>query len=217
MKKAILIIAGIFTMQFTGFSQGTYTQQMEANVSKLDNAKSVGDYQILANDFSRLGDAQKTEWLPFYYAAFCNVKISWLYQKDGDKIEPFSTLAETQIIKAEAFLDTAKNKTELSEVYCVLSMVNRAKVFISPMSNGKKFGSVAHQYIDKAKQMNPENPRVNYLYGWEKFYTPKLWGGDKTKAKEFLDLAVTQLSNKPGSNSFPRWGYKECQDILKQF
>jgi hypothetical protein len=218
MKKLILIIAAVASVQFAAIAQdSTFTKQMETNVSKLDNAKAVGDYQVLANNFTLLADAKKTEWLPYYYAAFCNAKISWLYQQDADKIEPFSNLAETQIKKAESFLDTAKNKTELSEVYCVLSMVNRAKVFISPMSNGKKFGPIAKQYIQKALQFNSENPRANYLAAWEKYYTPKLWGGDKTKAKALLDLAMKQLENKPSSTTFPRWGKTECNEILSQY
>lgn len=218
MKKLILIMAAVASVQFTAMAQdSTFTIQMETNVSKLDNAKAVGDYQVLANDFTRLADYRKTEWLPYYYAAFCNAKISWLYQQDGDKIEPFANLAEEQIKKAEAMLDTAKNKSELSEVYCVLSMVNRARVFINPMSNGKKYGPIAQRYIQKSMQMNSENPRANYLTAWEKYYTPKLWGGDKTKAKELLDLALTQLENKPTSIIYPHWGITECNEILSQF
>jgi hypothetical protein len=218
MKKLILIMAAVASVQFTAMAQdSTFTIQMETNVSKLDNAKAVGDYQVLANDFTRLADYRKTEWLPYYYAAFCNAKISWLYQQDGDKIEPFANLAEEQIKKAEAMLDTAKNKSELSEVYCVLSMVNRARVFINPMSNGKKYGPIAQRYIQKSMQMNSENPRANYLAAWEKYYTPKLWGGDKTKAKELLDLALTQLENKPTSIIYPHWGITECNEILSQF
>jgi hypothetical protein len=218
MKKLILIMAAVASVQFTAMAQdSTFTIQMETNVSKLDNAKAVGDYQVLANDFTRLADSKKTEWLPYFYAAFCNAKISWLYQQDGDKIEPFANLAEEQIKKAEAMLDTAKNKSELSEVYCVLSMVNRARVFINPMSNGKKYGPIAQRYIQKSMQMNSENPRANYLTAWEKYYTPKLWGGDKTKAKELLDLALTQLENKPTSIIYPHWGITECNEILSQF
>jgi hypothetical protein len=109
MKKLILIMAAVASVQFTAMAQdSTFTIQMETNVSKLDNAKAVGDYQVLANDFTRLADSKKTEWLPYFYAAFCNAKISWLYQQDGDKIEPFANLAEEQIKKAEAMLDTAK-------------------------------------------------------------------------------------------------------------
>jgi hypothetical protein len=218
MKKLILIMAAVASVQFTAMAQdSTFTIQMETNVSKLDNAKAVGDYQVLANDFTRLADSKKTEWLPYFYAAFCNAKISWLYQQDGDKIEPFANLAEEQIKKAEAMLDTAKNKSELSEVYCVLSMVNRARVFINPMSNGKKYGPIAQRYIQKSMQMNSENPRANYLAAWEKYYTPKLWGGDKTKAKELLDLALTQLENKPTSIIYPHWGITECNEILSQY
>jgi hypothetical protein len=218
MKKAILIIAGIITMQFVSTAQdAAYSKQMEENVLSLDNAKAVGDYQQLQNTFARLADSKKTDWLPYYYAAFCNAKIGWLYQEDGDKIEPFANLAEVQIKKAAALLDAAKDKIEISEVYCVFSMVYRAKVFVNPMSYGKKYGPVAHKYIEKARQMNADNPRVSFLEGWEKYYTPKLWGGNKTKAKELLELALKQLENKSSSTTYPRWGKSECEAILKLY
>jgi hypothetical protein len=217
MKKLIFFLASI-TIYINVNAQSTeYVQQMEVIVSRLDKAAKVSDYQILANDFVRIANAQKNQWLPYYYAALCNVKIGWLYQEDADKIEPFANLSEEQIKKSLSLLDTAKNKVELSEVYCVLSMVNRARVFISPMSNGRKYGPIAHQYIVKAKQKNAENPRPAFLEAWEKYYTPKMWGGDKDKAKELLETAMKQLEAKPTSAIYPHWGKMECEEILKQY
>jgi hypothetical protein len=218
MKQLILLIAGIVSVCAESNAQdNTYPKQMEANVSKLENAKAVGDYQILQISFIKLADSKKTDWLPYYYAALCNAKISWLYKDNGSKIAPFANLATQQLKKAESFLDTSKNKFEISEVDCVWSMIYRAKIFISPMFNGMRYGPTANQYIDKAKQMNPENPRVSLLEGWMKYYAPSLWGGDKTKAKQLLELALKQLENRPSPAIYPHWGKTECENILKLY
>src|SRR5689334_24554753 len=115
MKKAILIIAAIITMYVTVHAQDAYTQQMQATVTRLDNANTVKDYQQLANDFLRIADVQKTQWLPYYYAAFSNAKVGWLKQNnDPDNIESFANKGEDEIKKALSLIDTSKQKTELS-------------------------------------------------------------------------------------------------------
>jgi hypothetical protein len=216
MKKTILIITvTLFTYSVT-HAQDAYTQQMQTAVTKLDSANSVNDYQQLATTFERIADVRKTQWLPYYYAAFINAKIGWLKQDDPDNIEPFANKAEEEIKKAQSLLDTSKQKNELSEVYCVLSMLNQAKVFINPQTYGPKYGPAAHKYMMLAETASPENPRVLYLEGWQKFATPKMWGGDKTKAKELLTEAKQKLESDSSSGIEPHWGKKEVEEILSR-
>jgi hypothetical protein len=217
MKKVILVIAVITTVYVTAFAQDAYTQQMQATITRLDNANAIRDYQQLANDFLRIADAQKTQWLPYYYAAFCNAKVGWLKQNnDPDNIETFANKAEEEIRKAQSLIDTAKQKKELSEIYCIRMMVNQARVFINPQTYGPKYGATAFNYIQLAKQANADNPRMLYLLGWQKFATPKMWGGDKVLAKQLLTEANQKLDSNPSSGIEPHWGKKEVEEILKQ-
>jgi hypothetical protein len=217
MKKAIFLIMVTAIMCVKGHTQDAYAQQMQSAVAKLDNVNTVKDYQQLVIDFERIADAQKTQWLPYYYAALCNAKVGWLKQNDDpDNIEPFANKAEEEIKKAQSLLDSSKQKTELSEVYCVQSMINRAMVFINPMTYGRQYGPIASQYTQLAGRSNPDNPRALYLEGWEKYATPKMWGGDKTKAKELLTVAKQKLDNNTSPGIEPHWGKKEVEEILKQ-
>ena len=216
MKKAIFFIAFIFFSSGLIQAQDSYDQQMVTAVGKLGQATAAKDYQQLASTFKSIALAEKNKWLPYYYAAFCNAKTGWLYEQDGDRIEPFADEAEKDIKKSESLLDTAAQKKELSEVYCVLSMVNRARVFINPMSYGRQYGPAASHYTHMALNTNPDNPRGNYLLGWEKYSTPKLWGGDKKKAKELLELAKQQLTADSNEGINPHWGMSEVDELLKQ-
>lgn len=217
MKKTIFIIASSLIMYATSYAQSAFTQQMQSTVAKLDNANSVNDYQQLANNFLQIASVQKTQWLLYYYAAFCNAKIGWLKQDaDPDNIEPYAQKALEEIATAQSLLDASKQREELSEVYCVFSMANRAMVFINPMSYGRKYGPDAAKYIVLAEQANADNPRALYLDGWQKFTTPKMWGGDKTKAKELLTEAKQKLDAGSATGIEPHWGKKEVDDLLKQ-
>lgn len=216
MKKTILVIASTIMMYAVVTAQSAYQQQMKQQVAKLDNAATVKDYQQLAGNFQRIADAAKNDWLPCYYAAFCNAKTGWLKQDDAENIEEFANKAEQEIKKAQSLLDTSRQKNELSEVYSVLSMINRARVFINPSTYGRKYGPAAHNYIELAEKANPNNPRALYLEGWEKFTTPKMWGGDKNKAKELLQAANQKLNNSSATGIEPHWGKKEVEELLKQ-
>lgn len=215
MKTLILGITAVVLLQFNSHAQKT-TNGLEAAVVQLANAKTVSDYQSLANDFRQMAESKKTEWLPWYYAAFCNAKIGWLYKDDGDKIEPFTILAEEEIQKALSFLDTTNQKKELSEVYCVFSMLNRDKVYMNPATYGREYGPKASNYMRLARRADPENPRAIYLEGWEKFATPKAWGGDKSKAKELLTAAKQKLESNSPSGIEPHWGKTEVEELLKK-
>jgi len=215
MKRAIIILcAALFTA--TNIYAQNDAQQLQQNVTKLDKAVTVKDYQQLANDFERLAGTLKTQWLPYYYAAYCNAKIGWLSKDDPDNIEGFANKADVQIKKAQSVLDTTTQKKELAEVYCVLSMVNRAKVFMNPATYGPQFGPIATRYVLLAKSIDTANGRALYLDGWEKFVTPKMWGGDKVKAKELLLQARQKLSADNTSGIEPHWGKKEVEELLKQ-
>jgi hypothetical protein len=216
MKKAIFLAVMAVIFATSVHAQNANDQQLHSAVTRLGNATNVKNYQQLENEFENIAEAQKTNWLPWYYAALCNARIGLLYQDDGDLIEPFAKKGDMQIKKALSLLDTASQKKELSEVYCVLSMVNRANVFINPMTYGRQYGPAASQYIQLARKVNPANPRAIYLEGWEKYATPKMWGGDKVKAKELFELAAKQLETQQVTDGYPHWGKKEVDDMLKK-
>ena len=213
----MLFITAIMLLYVTVHAQDTYTQQMQTAVTKLDNAKTVTDYQLLADNFLRIAEAQKDQWLPYYYAAFCNAKIGWLKQNDDpDNIEPFANKAAGEIKKAGALIDTTKQKKELSELYCIHMMLNQARVFINPQTYGREYGPAAFNYLQLAKQADADNPRMLYLLGWQKFATPKMWGGDKALAKQLLTAAKQQLAREQSPGLNPHWGLKEVEEILGQ-
>jgi hypothetical protein len=215
MKK--LIIIATFILVYAGLHAQDASASLQTIVAKLNNANTVKDYQQLASEFLRIADAQKTAWLPYYYAAFCNAKIGWLKQdSDPDNIEDFANKSEEEINKAQSLIDTSKQKKELSEIYCVQMMQNQAKVFINPQTYGPKYGPVAFNYTQKAKQLNADNPRMLYLLGWQKFATPKMFGGDKALAKQLLTEAKQKLETESSTGVEPHWGKKDVDDILKK-
>ncbi|HEU4554308.1 MAG TPA: hypothetical protein VFS25_15790 [Chitinophaga sp.] len=214
MKKTMLLFVCILAAVLPVMSQD---KALDKAIAQVDQAKTVADYEKLAVRFKQLSMTQKTNWLPFYYTALCNAKIGFLLQQDGDRIEPYSIEGETYGKQAEALLKSNGSNKDKAELYTVLSMVYRSKVFINPMTYGPQFGPIAQQYLDKAAQLDPQNPRVLYLQAWVKFYTPKMWGGDKNQAKTLAQAALKNFSAQPAGNGQPHWGKAESEELLAKF
>src|SRR5215471_7480306 len=70
--KKITFLMIMIALTTVAFSQSEkYTKAMTGNISQMDSAKSADDMLSLTASFERIGDAEKTQWLPYYYAALC--------------------------------------------------------------------------------------------------------------------------------------------------
>ena len=77
---------------------------MEALVPAVDTTREQEALIDLANSFERIANAEKTQWLPFYYAAFANINAGYTFRMDGgfgDKSAIIDPLAD----KAEAITE----------------------------------------------------------------------------------------------------------------
>ena len=105
MKKRILSVAAFF-IAITSFSQNEkYTKAMEQLVPAVDTTMNVDGLTNLANSFQRIADAEKNQWLPYYYAAFANVSAAYMMSIGqmgmADKTDPIADKAEALLKKAE--------------------------------------------------------------------------------------------------------------------
>ena len=202
MKRIFFTAVTIITAVTAAFSQSDkYEAAMKTNIAQLDSALIKGNIGDLANNFERIGNAEKTQWLPFYYAAYCTVMASYLNQ-DKSKTDEIADRAEALITKAEQLAGS-----ENSETCVVKSMIASSHMMVDPQSRWQQYGSVASANIEKAKKMDPTNPRPVYLEGQSKFYTPEQFGGGKAAAKPVLEKSLAMFDGfKPATSLHPVWG-----------
>ena len=153
----------------------------------------------LSTQFEKLGDAQKTEWLPYYYSALAISHLGWLtttYDKDLN-----ANKGNAILNKAEAL---SKGN---SEIYIVRAMFARQQLMVDPASRWQSFGQQAGQALETAKKLNPNNPRVYLKEGEGIFSTLEQFGGGSAKAKPILEEAVRKFDTfRPESSLSPNWG-----------
>jgi tetratricopeptide (TPR) repeat protein len=220
MKKTIFILFAIFVASFS-FAQmpDKFVKAMEAKIALIDSTHTVEGYTDLANAFERIADAEKNQWLAYYYAAYCNASAGTIAGAGGDmmaakadKTDPYADKADKQIKKAE---ELAKNN---SEIFIVKKMIATLRMLGDPMNRYMTYGPEAQAMLDEAKKLNPDNPRVYVLEGQDKFYTPEQYGGSKEEAKVLFEKAQRLYNTfKPETSIHPGWGKSQVVYFLSQY
>ncbi len=204
MKKIILSIALITSAGVNAQSE-KFTQSMQNNIAKLDSAKSTDELQNLAGTFTRIGDAEKTQWLPYYYAGLAYTRIGWMDPKiDKDK----------NAEQAKAMCDKAAAIQDNSEISTIRNMAATQQMMVNPQERWQTYGREAGAALQKGMQSDQNNPRLYYLQGMTLFNTPEQFGGGKAKAKPVFEKAVALYKAEQVKPLYPHWGQKQAEEQL---
>lgn len=212
MKKIIFLMTAVLGMQAAGFSQSEkYTTAMQTNLAAFDSAKSVEDFTRIANTFERIGDAEKTQWLPYYYAGLALSTSGWMpavTDKDAnaEKINKFCDKAES----------LASSNEDKSEIEAIRNMSATQQMMVDPQTRYMSYGKSAGDALDKGLQLNENNPRLYYLRGMSLFGTPVQFGGGKDKAKPVFEKAITLYKAEKARPLYPHWGQAKAEEVLAQ-
>ncbi len=156
MKRIIFAIACIATTTFTYAQSERYTTGMEKNLQMLDFAKTTQDLVDVSAAFERIGDAEKTQWLPYYYAALALTNVAWMDANvDKDK-------NATQI---RALVDKGMAIDKNADLYTLLNMAATQQMLVDPQQRWQTYGAEAAKALQTGMQLDPNNPRVYYLQG----------------------------------------------------
>ena len=156
MKKGIFVMMASLLMTNSFAQSEKYLKAMEGLVPAVDTTRSMEGLTDLANAFERIANAEKTQWLPFYYAALCNINIanSYFLLQQPEKIDPLMDKAEPMMNKAEAL---EKNN---AEIMCLKKMSNSGKMMADTMNRFMIFGQAASEALETAKSLNPATTSV---------------------------------------------------------
>ncbi len=206
--KNLMIVVALFTATFGYAQSDKYEQAMKKNLLLMDSAKTDNDYKTAADGFERIGDAEKNQWLPYYYAALSLSIDGW---KPDSKVDKDENAARIKVL-----CDKAATINDNSELYAVRNMAATQQMLVDPQARWQTYGKEARESLEKGMKMDPDNPRLYYLRGASLFNTPEQFGGGKTKAKPVLEKAMSLFAQEKPAPLFPHWGSKQAQDMLDQ-
>jgi len=205
-KTTISILAFAIT---TSELRAQEPNQMLSDAYKsLETATGMGNLMAADNRFTLIAEKWSDDWAANYYAAYAAILVS---------------LQETNTQRKDQLLDQAdKYVTKLTslrpssdEGMVITAYAAFARFLVDPRNRWKKYLDLMNSNLDKAKKVNPNNPRIYYLEGIPEFNKPKLYGGGKDKAKPYFAKARELFAAQDTSSiAKPYWGEKENADYL---
>ncbi len=225
MKQLLLVAAVIFSV--AAHAQGDkYTNAMKQTLAMFDSAKTPADFENIAAAFQRIGDAEKTQWLPYYWQGLALSTIGWMYfpnekgetaVKTDDLDKTVSTLAERINAAADKAAVLAADDAAKSEILTIRYMAATQQMIVDPQSRYMTYGAQAADDLQKAMQLNPANARATYLQAMGVYGTPEQFGGGKEKAKPLLQKAVDLARTEQVKPLYPHWSLEQSEKVLASY
>jgi len=208
MKKIFFAFLSLAVVT-SGFAQSEkFTKAMTTSIAQFDSAKTADAMLAVSASFERIGDAEKTQWLPYYYASLSQVIYAFM-KNDMTNNDVFAQKAEQLLNKADA---AQPNNSEIS---VVKAMIATLRMLVNPQQRWQQYGAVIQTELENAKKQDPTNPRPYYLQGQNLRNTPEQFGGGCATAKPVLEEAIKKFDAfKPASGIAPNWGKTQTQKVL---
>lgn len=209
MKKLVLTTLLLITV--STFAQTTFEKVMTEKIGKLDHSKTPQDFTVSSNDFARIGDKEKTNWLPYYYAAHASIEKGRNLMRTGN-VSELDAIAD----EAQKSLDKASELSkDNAEILVLQKMIHSLKMMVDPQSRFMSEGMLAADALSKAEKLDPENPRISLLKAEDTYFTPEQFGGSKTKGLELFQKSLDQFKvYQPKTALDPNWGKSEAEYFL---
>lgn len=212
-----MLIASIATAASAGAQvQLTGTAKWADSASReIEAANAVGDLDRLTNVaalIDRVLTVTPNDPLLLYYRSLALYRTASMYtgQKKRDE-------AKRALEEADLLLEQATAKSPTADALALRSGVIGLMIGSSgnPMS-GMTIGPKAAGLLDRAKEMEPRNPRVWLVSGMSAMFTPKMFGGGTDKAEQDFRKALTYFETDQPAAPSPSWGRADAYIWLGQ-
>jgi hypothetical protein len=204
-----LISLAVWNMQAMG-QEDPYTSAMKSAIELMEQASEPGELAESANRFERIATAEKSKWMPYYYASYSLVSMS--YDEDDG--------AQRDLIldRAQDLLDQALElEPKESELHVLQAFLYPSRILVDPMGRGMTYIELMFSSLEKAKSLNPENPRSYFLEGINKLNLPPSFGGGADVAKPILEEALVKFEAFTNEDPlWPSWGEEDTRTELEK-
>ncbi len=209
MKKIILIATALIS--FTSLQAQDFKATLEKNFTIFDTSRDIQQKVEQSNKLSLIAKKWSNEWSAHYYAAYSKALLSFM-EKDENKRDAYLDEADKEKEDAVSILGK-----ENDETYVLAAMIANGRLAVKPASRWQKYGKIFDEDLDKAKEMNPDNPRIYLLSGNSRFYKPKMFGGGKKAALPFYEKAGELFAKENVTDiTKPHWGKNQNDFHLQE-
>jgi hypothetical protein len=201
MKKQIIAVA-LAACTFTAAKAQDYKPVLQNTFIAFDTTRNNEQARMeQANKLVLIAKKWPAEWATNYYAAYSKVQLSYM-EKDAAKKDAYLDDADMYLKEAVRLMGKDNDET-----YVLAAMIANARISVNGQARWQKYGKVFDENLEKAKAINPDNPRIYLVRGISKFYTPKMFGGGKKAAMPYFEKADGLFAKETGTDILrPTWG-----------
>lgn len=212
MTRYILLTAAAAFMYVNSCqAQADYNETLKKTFLSFDTTQDLQKKMEASNKLALIAKKYNKEWTAHYYNAYSKAQLSYM-EKDEAKRDAYADEANSEALEAVSILGK-----ENDETYVLGAMVANAKMAVDPKNRWQKYGKIFDENLEKAKAANENNPRIYYLKGTSKFFTPKMWGGGKKAALPYFEKAEGLFAKENDADmAKPFWGKMQTQFFLQQ-
>jgi len=199
--KTYLSILLALLVSAVAFANKNYEKAMREALDHLEAASSVAELLPVSNQFDRIADVKKEDWLPQYHAAYTRVMMAAM-EVDNDKKDVYLDAAQLNLDAVEKLEHDASERMALQGF---LHMIRMSVDQNRGMELGMKCGSI----IQQAYEHNNDNPRAVLMLGQFQFGSAQFMGQDTSEACGLFDETLRlldQLENETQGAFYPSWG-----------
>lgn len=207
--KKLIIIAILFPVIVSAQSAATIDSFIIKGKQRLHQALNTWqepDLLMARAFFERIPADSAHSWLIHYYLGLADYRMVSFYFSQQQQQQ-----AEKYIDDGIQHLEAAiRLKNDFAEAYSLLSSILGNKIATNPIL-GITLGPKSGTMLAKALKLEPKNPRTQLIAGWSAYFTPKMWGGGKEKAKQYFQQAIAYYDSfQVKSPLLPDWGHEEA-------
>jgi hypothetical protein len=205
MKKSLFFV-GLLLLTIPAMSQGKkYEKAMEAVMEKMNADPGAADAADIAASFEEIAKDYPDQWLPSYHASLSLIRRSF-DQTDSDK-------RDLMIERAGKSLDHARSLApDEAEVEALRAFYYIGLISIDPDTRGPIYYMDAMDIIERALQLDPDNPRAHYINAMWTLNMPDFMGGGPEAARPAFLKAQQKFAEYENEQPFwPDWGEELVQ------
>lgn len=161
----------------------------------------------IVTGFETVANSTTDDWISQYHAAYFNATIGLVIAD--------TLLGREMLRKAGGYAGKAAAlKKDESEIVLLQAMLSGLKIGQDSAAVNAPDPKRLAGY-ERARKLNPENPRVYVLLGEYYMGLADDSGKNKKKAKELLELSLTKFeSDQHEDKAWPRWGKEKAVRLL---
>ena len=202
MRTFILILATIAFMFVNRAHGQDFKGTLQKTFTAFDTTHDPQKQIDASNKLSLIAKKFNTEAMAHYYASLSKVILSYTNKLEAAKRDAYLDEADKEYDDMLAILGKPNDET-----YVLAAFIANARLGVDGASRWQKYGKIFSENLDKAKELNANNPRIYYLQGTSKRFTPKMFGGGKKAALPYFEKAEGLFAQEKGDDILkPSWG-----------